>query len=103
MQVVKVRKVGHSRVISLPREIDVPGFEEGSSVVIEPLASGGLLVLPQARVREEMRALGERLVAKHREALDLLEAYDRGEAEMTQGEVRLTGPSRDSRTPKTGR
>jgi antitoxin component of MazEF toxin-antitoxin module len=90
MQVVKIRKVGNSRVISLPREFESPGFEEGASVVIEALESGGLLVLPQKAVSDPMRALGERLVARHRQALDLLEAYDRGEAAMVDGEVRLT-------------
>jgi hypothetical protein len=37
MKVVKVRRVGNSNVVSLPRELEARGYEPGTSVLIEEL------------------------------------------------------------------
>lgn len=48
--------------------------------------------MPETRVRERVREIGRRVIGKHREALDLLEAHDRGEAEVVDGELRRVAP-----------
>jgi antitoxin component of MazEF toxin-antitoxin module len=82
MHVVKVRRVGNSNVVTLPRSLEAEGFEEGASVVVEELPTGEVLLVPVARVRERMRAIGRRVIAEDREALDLLAAHDRGEGPL---------------------
>lgn len=79
MRIVKVRRVGNSDVITLPKDLGVPGFEPGSEVAIEVLPSGGLCVMSQQQLRERVRAIGRQVIEEDREALEMLTAYDRGE------------------------
>ena len=76
MKVVKVRRVGNSNVISIPREFEAHGYAPGASVLVEELPDGDLRVMPTDRVRERIREVGERLVAEHGEALDILANHD---------------------------
>jgi antitoxin component of MazEF toxin-antitoxin module len=76
--VVKIRRVGNSNVVTLPREFERGGYAAGDSVVIEQLPTGELLLVPASRLREHIREIGRRNIEKHREALDMLEAHDRG-------------------------
>ena len=76
MKVVKVRRVGNSNVISIPREFEVHGYAPGASVLVEELPGGDLRVMPTEKVRERIREVGERLVAEHGEALDILANHD---------------------------
>lgn len=76
MKVVKVRRVGNSNVVSLPRELEARGYEPGTSVLIEELEDGELRILPADRVRERIRGVGRRVVREHAEALEILAADD---------------------------
>ncbi len=76
MKIVKVRRVGNSNVISLPRELEAQGFTPGSSVLVEELPGGELRILSTERVRERIRAVGRRVVAEHEEALRILADHD---------------------------
>lgn len=87
MQIVKVRRVGNSNVVTLPRSLEAAGFEVGASVVVEALPGGQVLLVPAANVRERIRGIGRRVIAEHREALELLDAYDRGEARLEDGRL----------------
>jgi antitoxin component of MazEF toxin-antitoxin module len=73
----RVRKVGNSRVISLPRELERLGFSEGTQVVIQELPSGEVRLLPANRLRLLVREYGRRVVAENRTALDILAQHDR--------------------------
>lgn len=86
MDVVKIRRVGNSNVISLPRGLERLGYTSGTSVVVDELESGELRVVPASKVRELMRETGRRVVAENREALEILERHDR------------TQPARSSRS-----
>ncbi len=77
MDVVKIRRVGNSNVISLPRGLERLGYTSGTSVVVDELESGELRVVPASKVRELMRETGRRVVAENREALEILERHDR--------------------------
>jgi antitoxin component of MazEF toxin-antitoxin module len=72
MKVVKVRRVGNSNVISIPREFEVRGYAPGSSVLVEELPGGELRIMATEKVRERIRDIGERVVAEHGEALEIL-------------------------------
>jgi antitoxin component of MazEF toxin-antitoxin module len=76
MKVVKVRRVGNSNVISIPRELEAKGYEPGSSVLVEELPGGDLRIMSTDKVRERIRNVGERLVAEHGEALQILAEHD---------------------------
>lgn len=98
MHVVKVRRVGNSNVVTLPQEYEAAGYTPGTSVVVEQTPTGEILVVPESRVRERVREIGRRVIDEHREALDLLEAHDRGEAAIVDGELRrvsATTPTAD--------
>jgi antitoxin component of MazEF toxin-antitoxin module len=76
---VKVRRVGNSNVVSLPRELEARGYKPGTSVLIEHLDDGELRIIRADQVRERMRRTGRRVVNKHAEALKVL-AEDEPEA-----------------------
>jgi antitoxin component of MazEF toxin-antitoxin module len=76
VKIVKVRRVGNSNVVSLPREFEASGYVPGSSVLVEELADGELRILPVDRVRERVRSVADRIVAEHGEAMDILANYD---------------------------
>lgn len=76
MKVVKVRRVGNSNVISIPREFEAQGYAPGSSVLVEELSGGELRIMSTEKVRERIRDIGERVVAEHGEALQILADYD---------------------------
>jgi antitoxin component of MazEF toxin-antitoxin module len=72
MKIVKVRRVGNSNVVSIPREFEASGYTPGASVLIEELADGELRILPTERVRERVRQVAARVVTEHPEALEIL-------------------------------
>ena len=76
MAIVKVRRVGNSNVISLPREFEEQGFTPGTTVLIDTLPTGELRVAPAVTVRRITRERAKRLVEENREALDLLAEHD---------------------------
>ena len=76
MRIVKVRRVGNSNVVTIPRELETRGYTPGSSVLVEELADGELRILPTDRVRERIRDVGRRVVSEHPEALEILANHD---------------------------
>jgi antitoxin component of MazEF toxin-antitoxin module len=78
MKIVKVRRVGNSNVVSIPREFEAHGYEPGTSVLVEELDGGELRIMPTDQLRERIRTIGERVVAEHPEALKILAEHDPG-------------------------
>jgi antitoxin component of MazEF toxin-antitoxin module len=76
MKIVKVRRVGNSNVVSIPREFEASGYAAGASVLVEQLADGELRLLPTERVRERVRDIVLRVVDEHPEAMESLANYD---------------------------
>ncbi len=76
MKVVKVRRVGNSNVISIPREFEAKGYAPGTSVLVEELPGGELRIVSTEKVSERIRERGERVVAEHGEALEILADHD---------------------------
>jgi len=78
MDIVKVRRVGNSNVVTLPRSFENRGYAAGTEVAIEQLDDGELRILPAARLRDMVRAAGRRVVAEDHEALQILTDHDAG-------------------------
>jgi antitoxin component of MazEF toxin-antitoxin module len=76
MKIVKIRRVGNSNVVSIPRELESHGYAPGTSVLVEELAEGELRILPTEQLRERIRTIGERMVAEHPEALKILAEHN---------------------------
>ncbi len=76
MRIVKVRRVGNSNVVTLPRELEARGYEPGTSVLVEELEDGELRIIPTDQVRERIRGIGRRIVSEHGEALKILAEHD---------------------------
>jgi antitoxin component of MazEF toxin-antitoxin module len=76
MKVVKIRRVGNSNVISIPREFEARGYAPGASVLVEELPGGELRIMSTEKVREHIRHVGQRVVADHAEALQILADHD---------------------------
>lgn len=79
MQIVKIRRVGNSNVISLPKVFEQAGFVPGVSVAVDETPTGELVIMPASRLRRNFREIIRQVVAEDREALDMLAAYDRDE------------------------
>jgi hypothetical protein len=75
MKVVKVRRVGNSNVISIPREFESRGYAPGASVLVEEF-DGELRIISAEQVHDRVRNVGRRLVGEHREALKILADHD---------------------------
>ncbi|MGH2873934.1 MAG: AbrB/MazE/SpoVT family DNA-binding domain-containing protein [Solirubrobacteraceae bacterium] len=76
IKIVKVRRVGNSNVVSIPREFEASGYVPGSSVLVEDLGDGDLRILPTDRVRERVRQIATRVVSEHPEAMEILANHD---------------------------
>jgi antitoxin component of MazEF toxin-antitoxin module len=79
MKVVKIRRVGNSNVVSLPRALEALGYGPGTEVVIDELPNGELRLMPTEMVRSRMQALAHQVNEENHEAMELLETYDRGD------------------------
>lgn len=77
MKMNRVRKVGNSRVLSLPRELERLGFSEGTQVVIQELPNGEVRLMPADRIRAMVRDYGRRVVEENRKALEILAEHER--------------------------
>ena len=76
MRIVKVRRVGNSNVVSIPREYEANGYTPGTSVLVEELPGGELRILPTEKLREQIKKIGRDVVADHPEALRILAEHD---------------------------
>lgn len=75
MEIVKVRRVGNSNVITLPREMERYGFVEGSQVTIEAAADGELRLVSVEKMREHrerVRQASHEVMREYRRSLEIL-------------------------------
>jgi antitoxin component of MazEF toxin-antitoxin module len=79
VKILKVRRVGNSNVVSLPREFEAAGYGPGASVLVEQLDDGSLHLVRTDELRNLIRSRGKRVIAEHAEALAILAGHDRGD------------------------
>ncbi len=86
MRIVKVRRVGNSDGATLPHQFEAVGDTPGPSVIFDPAPTGESIPMPENRVRARIRGeIGRRVIAEHREALELLAASGHGKAVPIDG------------------
>jgi antitoxin component of MazEF toxin-antitoxin module len=76
MKIMKIRRVGNSNVVSLPRELEQRGYKAGTSVVIEELPTGELRIIPAPQMRQLVRDVGRMIMTEDQEALDILAEHE---------------------------
>lgn len=76
LRVLKVRRVGNSNVVSIPRELEARGYAPGTSVLLEELESDELRIMPTDHVHDRIRGIGRRAVEEYPEALRILAGHD---------------------------
>jgi antitoxin component of MazEF toxin-antitoxin module len=69
MRTVKVRRVGNSNVVSLPRELESLGFAAGAAVAVVPTRTGEIVLIPAERLDGYVDDLGARIVEENHAAL----------------------------------
>jgi antitoxin component of MazEF toxin-antitoxin module len=79
MQLIKVRKVGNSAVVTLPHSI-AEKLPAGTRVLIQELENGDLLIQRPESFEGAIRESGRRVIARHRRLLDRLAEYEPSEA-----------------------
>jgi antitoxin component of MazEF toxin-antitoxin module len=79
MNLVKVRKVGNSAVVTLPHSM-AEKLPAGTRVLIHELDNGDLLIQRPESFEGAIRESGRKVVAKHAQLLDRLANYDPAEA-----------------------
>jgi len=72
----RVRRVGNSKVISLPKDLERVGFVDGAQIAIQELPNGEVRLIPVDRLEAAVRDYGRRTIATNKSALDILGAYD---------------------------
>jgi len=72
MQINRVRRVGNSKVISLPKDLERIGFVEGAQIAIQELPNGEVRLIPVDRLEAMVGGYGRRTIAKSRSALNAL-------------------------------
>lgn len=79
MKMVKIRRVGNSNMVALPKDWEADGFAPGSYVLVERDQAGEIRMLRAGDVTERVDALADEMLEKHAEALRILAQHDRGE------------------------
>ena len=77
IKILKIRRVGNSNMIAIPRDLEAAGYAPGTAVLVERLSDGTLHLLPVTSIRERIRAIGRQVVEENREALEILAEHDR--------------------------
>ncbi len=73
---LKVRRVGNSNMVALPKEWAADGFCPGAHVLVERDEAGEVRILRAGDVPARIDALAGEMVEKHAVALQTLAAHD---------------------------
>lgn len=76
MRMLKVRRVGNSNMVALPKEWAGDGFGPGAYVLADRDAAGAVRLLQAGDARNRIDAIADEMVEKHSEALQLLADID---------------------------
>ncbi len=73
---LKVRRVGHSNMVALPKEWEESGFGPGDFVLVERDGAGEIRMLRAGDITGRIDALAGEMVEKHAQALKVLADHD---------------------------
>ena len=72
MEIMKIRRVGNSNVVSIPRSVAGDDFPPGTQVLVSRNDQGEITITPADRVREQVLESGRRIARERSEALAIL-------------------------------
>lgn len=75
---LKIRRVGNSNMVALPKDWGADGFAPGGYVLVERDQAGEIRMLLAGDVEAQVDALAVEMIEKHTEALRILAEHDRG-------------------------
>jgi len=78
MKMVKIRRVGNSNMVALPKDWEDDGFAPGTYVLVERDQAGEIRMLRAGDVAAQVDALADEMIQSHAEALRILAEHDRG-------------------------
>jgi antitoxin component of MazEF toxin-antitoxin module len=73
---LKVRRVGNSNMVALPKEWEASGFGPGAYVLVERDQAGEVRMLRAGDITVQIDALADEMMEKHAEALQILAEHD---------------------------
>jgi antitoxin component of MazEF toxin-antitoxin module len=76
MKMVKVRRVGNSNMVALPKEWETSGFGPGAYVLVERDQAGEVRMLRADGMTNRIDAIAGEMIEKHAEALRILAEHD---------------------------
>lgn len=76
---LKIRRVGNSNMVALPKEWENDGFAPGAYVLVERDQTGEIRMLRAGDMAAKVDALADEMIEKHAEALRILTEHDHGE------------------------
>ena len=80
MRILRVRRVGNSNMVAIPKELEGAGYTAGTDVLLEQMPDGALRLMRTDDVRALIREVGRQVIHEDREALKILAAHDRSDA-----------------------
>ena len=79
MRVLRVRRIGNSNMVSIPKELEASGYTPGTEVLLEEMPDGALRLVRTEAVSALIRDIGRQVIAEDREALEILATHDRND------------------------
>lgn len=79
MKMLKIRRVGNSNMVALPKDWEADGFAPGTYLLVERDGAGEIRMLRAGDMAARVDALAGEMLEKHAEALQILADHDRGE------------------------
>jgi len=73
---IKVRRVGNSNMVALPKEWETSGFGPGAHLLVERDQTGEVRMLRADGITDRIDALADEMIEKHAEALRILAEHD---------------------------
>jgi antitoxin component of MazEF toxin-antitoxin module len=80
MKMLKVRRLGDSNIVVLPRELEKLGYVPGKSVLVKAEANGDVRIVPADRVESLVSATIRDVALDNAEALEILARHDQEES-----------------------
>jgi len=76
MKLLKIRRIGHSNMVALPKDWEGDGFAPGAYVLVERDRTGEIRMLRAGCIASRVDALADEMIEKHAEALRTLAEHD---------------------------
>ena len=87
MKMLKIRRVGNSNMVVLPKEWEDDGFAPGAYVLAERDQTGEIRMLRAGDMASRVDALADEMIEKHAEALRILAEHNRRSGELPAEDV----------------